>query len=120
MKKVPFDGRSAEMKKDSPWLASEDIDGLGDVKVTVENVFKNDDVIMDGGRKENNIYSLKFKGTDKEMILNSINRQRMVKMYGPKVADWKGKQIELYVDDKVKLKGSIVKGLRIKEKQKSV
>jgi hypothetical protein len=102
------------MKKDSPWLASEDILGLGDVKVTIENVFRHVDVEFEAGRKEKTVYSIKFKGSPKQLVVNSTNRKALVAKFGVNVKDWVGKQVLLYVDPTVRLMGKIVNGVRIK------
>lgn len=119
VKREVFEGRSAEMKKDSPWLASEDIEGFGDVEVEIEGVFRNNNVKTEGGKVENNVYTIKFVGKKKEMWLNNINRQRIRNMYGVNVKDWKGKKIKLYVDDKVRaIGGGYTKGIRVREEKK--
>lgn len=109
-----FEGRSAEMKKDSPWLASEDLIGLGDVKVLIDSVHRHVDVEFDAGRKEKVVYSIKFKGKSKHLILNSTNRKTLVAKFGVNVKDWAGKEVTLYVDPNVRMMGKTVPGLRIK------
>lgn len=117
-KQTPFEGRSAKMKKESPWLASEDLMGIGDVKLIIEGVFYNEDVPTDSGRKDN-FYSIKFQKTPKQMVINSTNRQRIVDWYGPEVVDWKGKELTLYVDMDVKqVGGGKGPGLRVRPIQK--
>lgn len=109
-----FEGRSAEMKKDSPWLASEDIMDLGDVTVSIEAVYRHSDVEFDAGRKEKVVYSMKFKGKQKQLVLNSTNRKTLVAKYGVNVKDWIGKEVVLYVDRNVRLMGKKVCGIRMK------
>ena len=109
-----FEGRSAEMKKDSPWLASEDLIGLGDVKVVIESVFRHADVEFDAGRKEKVVYSVKFKGKSKQLVLNSTNRKTLVGKFGVNVKDWADKEVILYVDPNVRMMGKVVPGVRIK------
>ena len=109
-----FEGRSAEMKKDTLWLSSEDLAGLGDVKVTIEAVFRHVDVEFEAGRKEKTVYSVKFKGKAKQLILNSINRKTIVAKFGVNVKEWSGKELTLYVDPNVRMMGKIVSGLRIR------
>lgn len=110
-----FIGRSAEMRV-SPWLAAEDIDGLGDVKVTIAKVRKHANVEFEQGRKKEVAYSLGFEGKQRELLLNSTNRKTITAMFGPEIKDWKGKSITLYIDPNVKLKGQTVKGIRIRNK----
>lgn len=109
-----FEGRSAEMKKDSPWLAVEDIEGLGDVVVEIEAVYKHSDVEFEAGRKEKSVYSMAFKNGKKQLILNSTNRVTLKDAFGSSVKEWVGKKVSLYVQDGVKLRGKTVKGVRVR------
>lgn len=109
-----FEGRSSEMKKDTPWLSSEDIDGLGDVAVVIEGVYRHADVEFDAGRKEKCVYSVAFKGAKKQLVLNSTNRKSLVEKYGVNVKDWIGKSCILWVKDGIRLGRDTVKGIRIK------
>lgn len=111
MQSKEFEGRSAEMKKPTPWLASEDILGVAPVKVTVEKCFLHRGAEFDGGRKED-VYALKFNGKEKQLVMNSTNRRMMVSLFGPNVVDWEGKQVELIVVD-CKMMGKDVQGIRI-------
>ena len=111
MQSKKFEGRSAEMKKPTPWLASEDIMGVCPVTVTVEGCYFHKAVEFDGGRKED-VYGLKFVGKDKRLVMNSTNRRTMVDMFGTNVKDWEDKKIELTVVD-CKMMGKDVKGIRI-------
>lgn len=111
MKSTEFDGRSAEMKKPTPWLASEDIIGLTPVKCKVKKCWLHKGAEFDGGRKED-VYALEFEGKKKQLVLNSTNRRTMVSMFGVKVTDWAGKEIEL-ITVKCKMMGKTVDGIRI-------
>jgi len=73
MKSEPFTGTVSAMKT-SVWLASEDLLGLPDAKVTIAGVHKHEDVPMDGGRKEPKLFAISFEGREKQMILNATNR----------------------------------------------
>lgn len=58
----------------------------------------------------------------KPLVLNSINSSR-VKGFckgSPFVEDWKDVKIELYIDSNVKMKGQVVGGVRIRNKQPAV
>ena len=110
---TPFEGRSAEMKKDSPWLASEDILGL-EIDVEIEKVYRHQDVEFDAGRKEKVVYSVAFIGKKKQLVLNSTNRKTIVSKFGVNVKEWAGKKVTLYVDSSVRLMGKTVNGIRIK------
>ena len=108
-----FDGRCAVMRK-SPWLASEDIDGLGDVPATISHVFRYDNVEFEAGRKEKAVFAIAFDGKDRQLVLNGVNRRTLRDAFGATVSDWKGKKIKLYVDNKVRMMGKQTKGIRIK------
>jgi len=107
-----FEGRSGEMKV-SQWLSSEDIQGQ-DVKVTVAACRRHKDVQFDQGRKEATVFSLEFKGKEKQLVLNSTNRKRMVELFGNNVKEWKDKEIVLFVNENVRFAGKKVCGIRIK------
>ena len=121
MSEEEYTGSVSDMKS-SEWLASSDIIGLGDVQVTIESVVKSTNVKMDGGRTEKEIYSLKFVGKDKKMVLNATNRKTLAKMFSASVKKWKGQKVKLYVEDGVRNPkgGSPVQGLRIKFETKGL
>lgn len=108
-----FSGRSSEMKA-SPWLASEDLLDLGEVKVEIEGCRRYRDVEFDKGRKEEVVYALKFKGKEKELVLNAVNRKTLVHKFGTDVRKWSGQEVVLWVDRKVRFQGNFVCGIRIK------
>lgn len=109
-----YTGPSGGLKKDSQWLASEDI-GTREVTVTIEHVEIYNDVAFDGGRKEAKVSALKFAGKEKRMILNATNRKTLVRLYGMDTAQWQGKPVTLYVDMRVRqVGGGYGPGLRIK------
>jgi hypothetical protein len=108
-----FEGRTSEMK-DSPWLASEDLMGLGDVPVTIEKCLKHKNVEFDKGRREDVVYTLVLKGKKKQLVLNSINRKTLVAKFGTNVKDWANQKVHLYVDENVRFAGKTVCGIRIK------
>lgn len=111
---IPFDGRTAAMRT-SPWLASEDLDGLGEVEVTIETVRLHKDVEMQEGRKKPKLYSLKFVGKERELVLNATNRKTLVGHFGTDTKAWRGQKIKLYVKDGVRNPaGGTTKGIRVK------
>lgn len=109
-----WQGRSAAMRE-SPWLASEDIDGLGDVIVTIETVHKDENVEFELGRTKPVVYSVKFKGHQRKMIVNGVNRKTLVNFFGVETKNWLGKSITLYVKDGVKVGKEMKKGIRIRQ-----
>lgn len=114
MRSEEFTGSAPEMKKPTVWLASEDLYGLGDVKVTIAKVHRHRDVEFDAGRKEAVVHALEFVGKDKQLVINATNRRLLMYRFGREVTKWSGKQIVLYVDDNVKLAGKKVCGIRIR------
>ena len=119
MKSTEYTGSSAAIKGDCPWLASEDILGKGDIVVTIEACHAVQDAEFEGGRKED-LYTLSFVGAKKQLILNSTNRKRLVRMYGTNVGDWKGKPITLYVEEGIRCFGEVRNGLRIRPTKPTV
>jgi hypothetical protein len=109
-----FTGRSAEMRADTPWLAAEDLLGVGEAKVTISGVFRHTNVEFEAGRKKPEAFAVAFAGKAKQLVLNATNRKTLVKMYGPNVVAWKDKPCVLYVTT-TKLKGEQVPCIRIKE-----
>jgi hypothetical protein len=110
-----FTGLSG-MLRTSPWLASEDLVGLGDVPAEIEDVLLYDEVAFDKGRKEKNVPALKFRGKAKQLVLRtSANRRSLVRMFGANTQAWRGKTIYIYHDPEVRFGGRAVGGIRIKE-----
>jgi len=110
---TPFEGRSGAMRT-SPWLASEDLDGL-ETPYTIECVMVHRDVVMQDGRKQPRLFSLKFAGKPRQLVLNATNRKTLSARFGPDTKSWAGKEIVLYVQDGVKHPtGGKCKGIRIK------
>lgn len=99
----------------SPWLASEDLDGLGDVTVAIEGVYSHKDAVMQDGRKQAQLYAVKFAKKDRQMVLNATNRKALVEKFGTDTKQWVGKEVILYVKDGVRNPaGGTTKGIRIK------
>jgi hypothetical protein len=119
MKTEPFAGRSAEMRKETPWLSSEDLMDVGhDVEVEIEAVYRHIGAQFDDGRTET-VHALKFVGKAKQLILNATNRKRLVALCGStKVATWVGKKVALYVEVGVRkpggAKGETTCGIRVR------
>lgn len=107
-------GPSGVMKRPSRWLSAEDLEGWGDVEVEIECVFRHGEVEFDQGRTERNVFSVKFVGKDKQLVLNATNRKSLAAKFGTNTADWKGHKIVLFVQDGVRFGSSKVKGVRIR------
>ncbi len=115
MEAKSFQGLSGLLRKPSPWLAGEDINGLGDIEVEIEDVLLYDEVTFDAGRKEKNVPALKFVGKTKQLILRAAaNRKALVRLFGTDTKQWRAKHIKIYFDPSVKRGGEVVGGLRIK------
>jgi len=118
MNTTPYTGKVSGMKT-SPWLASEDLLGIGSASVEIESVLKNENVAMDAGRVEPMLFSLAFKGMPKQMILNATNRRTLSAAFGADTKQWVGRKIEIYVQDGIRKPGKgggTTTGLRIAAK----
>jgi hypothetical protein len=110
-----FEGLSGLLRKPSPWLAGEDLNGMGDVEVEIEDVLVYDEVSFDAGRKEANVPTLRFKGKQKQLVLRTaVNRKTLVRKFGTDTKKWRGQKITLYFDPTVKRGGEVTGGIRIK------
>ena len=110
-----FTGLSGALRT-SPWLAGEDLVGLGEVAAEIEDVLIYDAVMFDGGRTERNVPTLKFKDKQKQLVLRtSCNRKALVRMFSSNTQLWRGKVIHIYFDPEVRFGGKTVGGIRIKE-----
>ena len=114
MKHEVFEGHSSEIKKETPWLSSEDLLGRGDQEVEIVACHRYREVTFDEGRKEPEIFTLQFKNRKKQLVLNAVNRKTLVRRFGTNVSEWKGKVITLWVDENVRFRGQTVCGIRIR------
>lgn len=117
-KSEPYNGPVSAMRK-SQYLASEDIDGLGEIEVEIEGVWRDTDVQMADGRKEKELYTLKFKGRDKRMCLNATNIKTLSRAFGADIKKWTGQKVKLYIQDGVRAFGGETRGLRVKANSKA-
>lgn len=117
-KSEPYNGPVSAMRK-SEYLASEDIDGLGEIEAEIEGVWKDTDVQMADGRKEKELFTLKFKGRDKRMCLNATNIKTLSRAFGADIKKWANQKVKLYIQDGVKAFGSTTRGLRVKADSKA-
>ena len=117
LKQQPFDGRAGEMR-DSPWLASEDLEGLESIDLTVKEVFKSNNVEFEGGRSKEEVYSLQFTNAKRQLVLNGTNRKMMIKLFGADVKNWKGQTVNIYVAHNIKVGRDVKSGLRLRASAK--
>lgn len=111
-----FNGLAGMLKKPSPWLAGEDLNGLGDVPVEIEDVLIYDDVSFEAGRKEKDVPAIKFKGKTKQLVLRTAaNRKMLIKKFGTDTKVWRGQKITLYFDPDVMRGGIKTGGIRIRD-----
>lgn len=111
---IPFEGRSSAMRV-SPWLAAENLDGQKDAEVVIESVIQHKNATMQDGRKQAQLFALKFVGKDMQLVLNATNRKSLVLKFGTDTKLWKGQKISLYVQDGVRCPtGGTTKGIRIR------
>ncbi|AGO48357.1 hypothetical protein Phi10:1_gp016 [Cellulophaga phage phi10:1] len=109
----------------STHIASADLDSmeLENKKLifTIEDARYETGVDVSGNKTDG--YFVKFKGQKKEMVLNSVNRKTLADLAKIKgfegaerynIGNWIGFTIELFVDRKVKMMGSIVDGIRVR------
>lgn len=106
-----FDGRASEMR-DSPWLASEDLDG--DVTLTIKQCHKYENVEFEAGRKKPLVFTLEFEKAKRQLVLNGTNRKKLQTKFGNNVQDWKGKQVTLYVQSGIRVGRETKNGIRIR------
>lgn len=114
---------SHTVAKDSRWLCAEDLlaRGTREVVVEIEKVLRRDNLTMQEGRKMKVALSLKFRGKQKELLLNATNRKTLAALFGGGATDcgpWWGQRIALFVMDNVRMPdGSRGPALRIRAKR---
>lgn len=100
---------------DATYLRWFDIEGKGDVTVTITKVRREEVTLRGGAKKIAPIVT--FNGAKKEFVLNRTNAESIAKVIGsPKPSQWIGKKVTLYVTT-TKLKGETVNCIRVREKQ---
>jgi hypothetical protein len=116
MKTTEYNGKVSGMKS-SPWLASEDLLGIAPQQVVIAGIFKHEDVALDAGRKEKQLFAIGFEKIPKQLILNATNRKALSRMFGADTKNWIGKKITLIVQDGIRKpsgkSGETTTGLRI-------
>ena len=108
-----FKGRASEMR-DSDWLAAEDLRGLGDIKVVIDKIVRHRDVKFEDGKNHAVVYAIKFKGKHKHLKMKACIRKIMNDARGPKVTEWAGCGVTMFVDESVQCKGQRVGGIRFR------
>lgn len=94
---------SHKVAKDSRWLCAEDLPADRDVQVEIEKVLRRDNLVMQEGRPMKVALSLKFRGKQKELILNATNRKTLAALFNSQdCGEWFGKRIALFVKQGVR------------------
>lgn len=102
--------------KDSNWLSAETIPADKDTLVQIEAVVRRKSVVFKNETKKG-YGSLRFKGKDKELGLNSTHIKVLKALFGPDTSAWFGQWIALYVDPNVSAFGQTVSAVRIRAKR---
>lgn len=102
--------------RDSPWIASEDLEARdpATATVTIAKVLRYAEVEFEAGRKKENLYSLAFSETKRQLVINQTNRKTLVELFGQDTRNWIGNKVVLYVQDGIKVGGERKKGIRIR------
>jgi len=104
-----FTGNASSLRN-TIWIGSDDIERPVRLKLAAVVVF--DTVVWPHGRIGNNVPALAFEGTNKFLHLCAESRVELQNAWGKKVVEWKGKTVELYVKDNVRLGKKITTGVR--------
>ena len=99
----------------TPSLKSEDVGENGLVAV-IEDVIEASIKTDDGLEQK---IMVKFEGEEKHLVLNKTNSVTLSLAYGAETDDWRGKEVELYVDPNVEYMGRKVGGIRVRALQKT-
>ena len=84
-----------------------------EIIVTIKD-FKQDNVVGVNGSKELKTV-VTFVENVKPMVLNRTNAKTITKIYGtPYMEQWKGRQIQIFVENGIKAFGEIVDGIRVR------
>ena len=97
------------------YLSYIDIESGKSQTVTIEKLIKKNNVVSVGGRVEKVVYLLAIKNSDKLLWLSLGKLKALGEILGEDTKTWIGKQIVLFADPNVKMKGQTVGGLVIKE-----
>ncbi len=97
---------------DERFIGSWDLEGHESVKVTIEDV-KREELRAGPGAAAEHKPVIYFKGKKKGMVCNRTNAKRIAEKHGEDVSEWVGKQIEIYVE-KVSAFGAQHAALRVR------
>ena len=94
--------------RDSRFLCQADVPSP--ILVTIANVTAEK---LKSAKGEQQKFILHFTA-GKPMVLNPLNRGRLIRAYGDESDHWRGKPVEVYVDPDVEMGGEIVGGIRLR------
>ena len=120
LRKLTGDERLGQMR-DSEYLGAEDIDDDVEPILTIDALW-NGMVTLQRGKENKDVLSFKEERVPgimqvRPLIINSTNRKTLRKLFGDAKADTLvGKQIQLYIDHKVRdpQDGGLTDGIRIR------
>lgn len=120
LRKLTGDERLGQMR-DSEYLGAEDIDDDVEPVLTIDALW-NGMVTLQRGKENKDVLSFKEERVPgimqvRPLIINSTNRKTLRKLFGDAKADTLvGKQIQLYIDHKVRdpQDGGLTDGIRIR------
>jgi len=83
---------------DGRFLSSVDLEGCGDVELTIDRIEHLDEIEYNNGRKDQNVKLMYFAGTPKPYKLNKTNAVAITHILQTKMgAGWTGKKIKFCV-----------------------
>lgn len=88
-----------------------------DVTLTISDVIPRQELKMRGGRSETRPV-LRFKETEKKLVLCKTNTNSIAKVLGTEVRKWIDKKITLYPDPSVRFGKEEVGGIRVRTNTK--
>jgi hypothetical protein len=98
----------------SEYLAAEDLDGRGDVKVTIRSVDEVRRPSHWGRADTRTIFVVSFEGVRKGLWIGRANSRLIASWHGYDTDKWPGKEITLYATT-TKMSGKVVPCIRVRE-----
>jgi hypothetical protein len=115
-----FTGHVSAMRADAEFFGAEDFIGRGDVPVQIIKCVRSIDRLA-CGKNQKEMFSLVLnidgKQAKKELWLKPTNRKQICRLYGPKVSNWKGQWLWLYVEEVRSPQGGMTLGIRIRDRK---
>lgn len=96
----------------SRYLRAADLKDSGPQTVTVASAAE-ETVGREDEREEKLV--LYLKELDQGLVLNKVNIETLVELFGDETDEWTGKKVELYYDPAVAYGGKRIGGVRIRE-----